>query len=214
MEYLGPSGRLKAREQFTVRRPASLRIDAMSPLGVALIVAADGSQIAIFNPSDNTLIKGPASAATLARFTQIPMAPEQAAQLLLALPPEESLLTTAPSSSRNEDDLKILSYSGVDGGYELEFSGGELVLVRAHDKSGHETYEVHYSDYHDIGAMKFPFELQARFVATGTTIKLRYLNPSIDRQIADSTFMLSPGPGTRVIELGLTTPSSLVAGPA
>src|SRR5262249_15731233 len=59
MEYSGPSGHVRAREQVIVRRPASLRMDVMSPLGVALIVAGDNRQIAVFNPSNNTLIRGP-----------------------------------------------------------------------------------------------------------------------------------------------------------
>jgi hypothetical protein len=214
MDYSGPSGHLKAREQFTVRRPASMRVDAMSPLGVALIVAADNAQIAVFNPSDNTLIRGPASAATLARFTGIPMAPAQAVQLLLGLAPDNSVLAARPSSFRTEGEMKILSYAGAGAAnYELGFSGGQLALVRARDVAGQMTYEVHYSDYRDIGAIQFPFELEARFLASATTIKFHYLNPSIDRQIADSTFVLSPGLGTRLIELGFPAPSAPQASP-
>jgi len=214
MDYSGPSGHLKAREQFTVRRPSSLRVDVMSPLGVALTVTADDAQIAAFNPSANTLLRGPASAATLARFTQMPLAPAQAVQLLLGLVPDDSILATAPLSSRTESDMNVLSYAAASGtSYELGFSGGQLVLVRGRDKSGQVTYEVRYSDYRDIGGMKFPFALEAHFVASATTVKLRYLNPLIDRQIADSTFVLSPGPGTRLIEFGFAHQSTVPASP-
>jgi outer membrane lipoprotein-sorting protein len=214
MDYSGPSGHFKAREQLTARRPASLRVDAMSPLGIALVVAADDAKIAVFNPTDNTLTRGAASAATLARFTRIPMAPAHAVQLLLGLAPDNSILAATPSSFRTEAEMTILSY-GADGAlhYELGFSGGQLALVRERDAGGRMTYEVRYSDYRDIGAMKFPFEIQARFFASATTIKFHYLNPSIDRQIADSTFMLSPGPGTRLIELGFATPATLETSP-
>ncbi len=214
MDYSGPSGHFKAREQLTARRPASLRIDAMSPLGVALIVAADDAQVAVFDPLNNTLMRGAASPTTLARFTRIPMAPAQAVQLLLALAPDNSILTATPSSSRTEGKIRVLSYAGTGAAnYELGFSGGQLALVRARDSAGQVTYEVRYSDYRDIGAIQFPFELEARFFASATTIKLHYLNPSIDRQIADSTFVLSPAPGTRLIELGFARPSTLPASP-
>lgn len=213
MDYSGPSGHLKAREQLIARRPASLRVEAMSPLGIALIVAADDAQIAVFNPSNNTLMRGAASATTLARFTRIPMAPAQAVQLLLGLAPDNSILTTAPSSFRTEGDMRVLSYAGAGGAdYELGFSGGQLALVRARDAAGQATYEVYYTNYRDIGAMKFPFEIEARFFASATTIKFHYLNPLIDRQIADSTFVLSPGPATKLIELGFAAPSMLQAG--
>ena len=215
MEYSGPSGHVRAREQFIVRRPASLRVDVMSPLGVALIVAADNQQIAVFNPSDNTLVRGPANAATLGRFTQIPMTPAQAVQLMLGLAPDNYMLSAAPSGLWMEGKMRVLSYSqaGVSD-YELGFSGGQLSLVRAHDRAGQMRYEIRYEDYRDIGAMKFPFRLEATFFASRTTIKFRYLNPSIDREIADSTFVLSPGPGTRLIELGFAAPSAPPATPS
>jgi outer membrane lipoprotein-sorting protein len=211
MEYSGPSGHIKVREQFSVRRPASLRVDAMSPLGVALIVAADNARIAVFNPSDNTLIRGPANSATLERFTRIPMTPVQAVQLLLGLAPDNAVLATSPSRSSTEGEMTVLSYAGATINYELGFKGNQLELVRGRDVAGQVTYEVHYSDYRDIGAMKFPFELEARFFASAATIKLRYLNPSIDRQIAESTFVLSPAPDTRLIELGFAAPASAQA---
>jgi outer membrane lipoprotein-sorting protein len=209
MQYSGPSGHIKAREQLTARRPASLRVEAMSPLGVAMIVAADGDQIAVFDPSNNTLIRGDATAATLAHFTQIPMAPEQAVRLLLGLAPDNSITAVVSSSPWFEGEMKVLSYSSQSGAhYELGFRGGQLALVRKRETDGRIAYEVQYSDYRDIGAIKFPYEIQARFFTSSTSIKLRYLEPLIDRQIADSTFVLSPGPATRLIELGLASPSA------
>jgi outer membrane lipoprotein-sorting protein len=213
MEYSGPSGHLRAREQFSVRRPASLRLDVMSPLGVALIIAADSQQIAVFNPSDNTLIRGPANAGTLERFTRIPMTPTQAVQLMLGLAPDNYVRSAAPSRLRTEGARRLLSYRTGSGDYELGFSDGQLSLVRARDSRGQMSYEIQYDDYRDIGAMKFPFRLQATFFASRTTIKFRYLDPSIDREIADSTFVLSPGPRTRLIELGFATPSTTPANP-
>jgi outer membrane lipoprotein-sorting protein len=214
MEYAGPAGHFKVREQVTVRCPASLRVEAMSPLGIALIVAADDRQIAVFNPSNNTLMRGAANAATLARFTQIPMEPAQAVQLLLGLAPDNSMLAAAPSSTRSEGEMTVLAYAGAGtASYELGFSRGQLALVRARGAAGRVAYEVNYSDYRDIGAMEFPFAIEARFLTNATTIKLHYLKPAIDRQIADSTFVLSPGPGTRLIELGWAAPVSLQAIP-
>jgi hypothetical protein len=207
MDYSGPSGHFKTREQFAVQRPGSVRVDAMSPLGVALVVAIDDVQIAVFNPSDNTLIRGPANAATLARFTRIPMAPAQAVRLLLALAPESSSIADTPASAGTEGEMKVFSYTGIAGNYELGFNNDHLALVRARDADGRVTYEVRYADYRDIGAMKFPFELDADFMAAGTRLKLRYLNPSIDRPIANSAFVLSPQPGTRLIQLGFASPS-------
>jgi outer membrane lipoprotein-sorting protein len=203
MEYSGPGGRLKVREQLIVRRPASLRVEAMSPLGVALVVAADQSQIAVFNPSQNVLMRGGANADTLDRFARIPMPPREAVQLLLALPPDSSVLGATPSAVSTEGTLKVLAYSLEDGSQcELGFAGGQLEMVRESGKGGQVSYEVHYDDYRDIGGVTFPFKIEANFFASATKIKLTYSNPSIDSQIADSVFVLAPGPGTRLIDLG------------
>jgi hypothetical protein len=206
MEYSGPAGHFKAREQITVRRPASLRVEAMSPLGVALVVAADGGQVAIFDPAKNTLMRGPASAATLDRFAQIPMAPQQAVRLILALSPESALLAFPPSSSHDEGDSKVLSYARANGASdELGFAGSDLVMVREKSPDGQVLYEVRYSDYRDIGALKFPYQVDASFPAAGTTLKLRYERPIIDGDIPDALFVLSPGADTRQMNLSVRT---------
>ena len=204
MEYAGPNGHLKAREQLTVRRPASLRVEALSPLGVALIVAADANQVAIFDPSQNTITRGAATAATLSRVAQIPLAPEQAARLLLALPP--AAVATAPCVHTAEDrGVPGLACTRADGTVdEIAFLDGNLALVRESDRAGAIVYEVRYSDYRDIGAVQFPHTIEARFPATATTITLRYENPGVDRAIPDSAFILTPGPQTRELRLGRT----------
>jgi len=210
MEYAGPNGHLKAREQIIVRRPASLRVEAMSPLGVALVVAADGGQIAVFDPSKNTLMRGPASAATLDRFARIPMAPQQAVRLLLALSPDSAILAFAPSAVRDEGAMKVLSYARSNGMIdELAFADRNLVAAREKTPAGQLIYEVNYKDYRDIGGMDFPYELEARFPSAGTAIKLRYEKPIIDGEVADSAFVLSPGPMTRQINLGLNDDSGV-----
>jgi hypothetical protein len=204
MEYSGPGGHFKAREQMVVRRPASLRVEAMSPLGVALVVTADAGQIAVFDPSKNTLMRGPATAATLDRFAQIPMAPQQAARLLLALSPDNAILTMPPSSQSDDADTKVLTYARAGGAIdELGFTDGLLTLVRERLPDGQLSYEVHYSDYKDIGAIKFPYAIDANFPSAGTTVKLRYERPIVDGEVADSLFVLSPGPSTRLIDLGM-----------
>lgn len=203
MEYSSASDHFKAREEITVRRPASLRVEAMSPLGVALVVAADGTQLAVFDPSKDTLMRGPATAPTLARFVQIPMAPEAAVRLLLALAPDPDLLNAPPASASSEGEVNLFSYRRADGAIdELGFKDGRLVLARERSAGGAINYEVRYSDYRDIGAMPFPYQLEADFPVAATSIKLRYARPIIDAALTDSLFTLSPGPSTRQINLG------------
>jgi hypothetical protein len=209
MEYTGPNGHLKVRERITVRRPASLRVEALSPLGVALIVAADATQVAIFDPSKDTITRGAATATTLSSVAQIPLAPAQAARLLLALPPDAALTSAPLVPAPADNGMTALTFTRADGSTEeIAFRDGNLALVRETTAAGTLAYEVHYGDYEDIGAMQFPHTIDARFPATATTIKLRYGNPAIDSVIPDAAFILTPGPQTRELRLGFSAESS------
>jgi hypothetical protein len=214
MEYSNGKDHFKAREQIVVRRPAKIRVEAMSPLGVALVVAADGGQISVFDPSKNTLIRGPATAATLERFAQIPMAPEAAVRLLLALAPDPAILVRPPDSTADSDGMTVVTYRKPDGLLDqLGFKEGRLALVREKLPDGRVSCEVRYGDYRDIGAMPFPYEIDADFPLAGTRIKLIYQRPIIDAQVPDSMFVLSPGPSARQINLsGRAAPADLPKG--
>jgi hypothetical protein len=203
MEYTGPNGHVKARERITIRRPASLRVEVLSPLGVALIVTADTNEVAVFDPSRNTITRGPSSAATLDRVARIPLAPDQAARLLLALVPDPSILGRLPKATSAINGESTLSFALDDTATsQLTFTNGDLTSVRDQLSDGTIDYEVNYSDYRDIGGFAFPHTLEASFPAAGTSIKLRFDSPLIDQAVPDSTFVLNPGPQTKELQLG------------
>lgn len=210
MEYKGPRGRLKAREQITLRRPASLRVEALSPLGVALVITANADQLAIFDPSKNTITRGAANAATLGQVAQLPMTPQAAVRLLLGLPPDPALLKSAPIASHEEQGMATVLFADHDGATcELDFTGGNLTTVRQTSADRVTRYEVDYSDYRDIGSLMFPHVIVASFPPTMTTLKLHYEQPRVDTVIPDSAFVLAPGPQTK--ELSLSYNSSVGA---
>ncbi len=127
MEYQGPRGRVKARERIALRRPASLRVEALSPLGVALVITANADQLAIFDPSKNTITRGAANAATLGQIARIPMTPQAAVRLLLGLPPDSQNLKSAPLASHDEQGTSIVQFAGGGGARcELGFTNGNL----------------------------------------------------------------------------------------
>jgi outer membrane lipoprotein-sorting protein len=214
MEYTGGGQHFKARENIVVQRPASMRVEVMSVAGVALVVAADGGQIAVYDPGKDTLMQGAASAATLERFARIPMTPDAATRLLLGLSPDSGMLSAPPDSMTVNGDSKILTYRQPGGVVdELGFDGaGNLEMVRETQAGGRVTYEVHYSDYRDVGnGIKFPQQAVATFPKTGTTVKFHFENPSINQDVPDSTFVLLPRPGTRRLTLGMATHATAAA---
>src|SRR5271168_742104 len=109
MEYASGTDHVKAREDIVVQRPDSLRVEAMSPFGVALIVAAQDTHLQIFEPSKTTLMRGTVDAATLARYARIPMAPRDAVCLLMGIVPE-ARNALAPDSATRTEGMTLLTY--------------------------------------------------------------------------------------------------------
>jgi hypothetical protein len=200
MDYSGGSQHVKVREEFAIKRPASLRVQALTPFGVAAVVAANGSTVTIYQPSDNTFYRGAATADTLDRFARIPLAPEQAVKLLMGLLPEDESYFAKPASVRTEGDLTIGTYE-LPGGEadELGFADGQLRLVRT--RGSGVNYQVTYSDYHDVGGLAFAHGLDARFLNTGTHLNVKYSNVIVNPTISDSEFVLVPQGTARVIDL-------------
>lgn len=203
MEYTNGADHVKAREEIVVRRPDSMRVEAMQPFGIALIVVAQDSRLQIFEPSKNTLMRGTADANTLARFARIPMAPRNAVGLLMGIVPEAQS-TAPPDSVTNEGDVTVLSYLDADRSRrELGFQNNQLVMVRQRTATGAIAFEIRYADYHDIGGVMFAYKIDAEFPLAQTQIGFVYKRPIVNGNIADSVFTLTPGPGAKQVDIGM-----------
>ena len=204
MEYTAGDQHVKAKEEIVVRRPDKLRVEAMSPFGVALLLAAQGSELAIFEPGRNRFMRGAATAETLDRYVRIPMAPADAVGLLMGLAPPAFVLNANADTVSSEGGMMIASYGdSASGPRELGFSGGNLAMVRETAGDGRVNYEVRYSDYHDIGGVMFPYVVDATFPAAGSHVTFRYIRPIVNGVIPDSTFVLTPAPGATLMNLSL-----------
>jgi outer membrane lipoprotein-sorting protein len=200
MEYTAADRHVKAREQIAVERPSSLRVEAMSPLGVALLLAARGKQLEIFEPSEHKFIRAAANADTLERYARIPMEPAEAVGLLMGLAPNISqLAAAAPEAIASEGEMTVASWRDkMVGTRELGFQDGRLAMVRERQPDGRVVYEVRYSEYRDIGGLMFPYLVDADFPLAGSHVTFRYERPIVNGAIDASTFVLTPPPGVQV----------------
>jgi outer membrane lipoprotein-sorting protein len=204
MEYTAGDQHVKAKEQIVVKRPANLRVEAMSPFGVALLLAAQGPQLAIFEPGQNRFMVGQANADTLDKYVRIPMEPSNAVNLLMSLAPPTFPLSSSNYTVRNDGTMLIASYGDdASGKRELGFAGGNLAMVREAASGGRVEYEVRYGEYHDIGGLMFPYTVDATFPGAGSHVTFRYLGPIVNSVIPDSTFVLTPAPGATVTNMSL-----------
>jgi hypothetical protein len=204
MEYTAGDQHVKAKEDLVVKRPGNLRVEAMSPFGVALLLAAQGSDLAIFEPGRSRFMRGHANADTLYRYLRIPMAPADAVALLMGLAPPGFALDRVADSVSIDGAMTVAAYRNSAAGVrELGFSAGNLAMVRETAGNGRVDYEVRYRDYHDIGGVMFPYVVDAAFPAAGSHVTFRFLRPIVNGDIPTSAFVLTPAPGATFMNLSL-----------
>jgi outer membrane lipoprotein-sorting protein len=204
MEYTAGDQHVKAKEEIVARRPDNLRVEAMSPFGVALLLAARGSDLTIFEPGKNRFMRGHADSDTLYKYVRIPMAPTDAVGLLIGLAPPAFELGNNPDSVSKDGAMIVATFgNGASVAHQLGFSDGNLAMVRETAAGGRVNYEVRYSDYHDIGGVMFPYVVDATFPTAGSHVTFRYLRPIVNGVIPDSTFVLTPAPGATLMNLSL-----------
>ena len=202
MEYTAGDQHVKAKEDITAKRPGNLRVEAMSPFGVALLLAAQGNDLAIFEPGQNRFMRGQANADTLYKYVRIPMAPTDAVGLLMGLAPPAFALGSSANTVSNDGAMLVTTFGdAASGTHALGFSDGNLAMVRDTGADGRINYEVRYSDYRDIGGVMFPYVVDASFPAAGSHVTFHYLRPIVNGVIPDSTFVLTPAPGATLMNL-------------
>jgi hypothetical protein len=74
VDHYGERGRVRGELMLFAARPARLRMDAISPFGVALAtLTTDGSRFALADLRNRRFYWGPASACNIARLTEVPV---------------------------------------------------------------------------------------------------------------------------------------------
>ena len=91
---------LWTREALLVRRPDAVRIDVLSPFGLALAVGVQGSLLWAYPPAESTRYEGPASAANLTRLLGAPVEVGDVVEVLLGLPPARAASVGGPTAAR------------------------------------------------------------------------------------------------------------------
>ena len=212
MEYTASGQHLKAREDIVVRKPSDLRVEARSPFGVALLLAAQGDELAVFEPGENRFMRGEATAETLYRYVRIPMAPADAVCLLMGLAPRDFVTGAAPDAETNEGAMMVATYgTGPSGIRQLGFADGNLAMVRDRGSDGRVNYDVRYTDYHDIGGVMFPYVVDADFPTAQSHVTFRYSRPIVNGAIPNSTFVLTPAPGATMMNLSMEAGAALAS---
>ena len=194
----GLSG-LWVREAILVRRPDAVRIDVLSPFGLALAIGMRGQLLWAYPPARATRYEGEATPANMTRFLGAPVAGADVVDVLLGVPPERRPVAPPALSVTGEREYR-LTIPLADGTQTIWFQGDTLVVRRAEETSGDTVaLRVAFDDYQD----GFPRALDVAAVG-GAAAHLTY--DAVEPNAPVDPALFAPPPARRVLPLEAAPP--------
>ena len=184
---------LWTREAVLVQRPRTLRIDVLSPVGLAMALGTDGTILWAYPPQDGVRYEGPASPENLARVLGATIAIGDLIDVLFGLPPAREPVGALRLETTSDHEY-LLTLPLADGAQQLWFRGDPLALVRAEEGP----LRVAFSD-HEAG---FPHSIEVLVPATGATVTLQYDQIEANPVLDPTVFLPPPAPEVRPLPTG------------
>ena len=158
------------REAVVVERPRAVRVDVLSPFGLALALGTDGSTLWVYPPQEGLRYEGEATPANLARFLGAAVSSEDLVDVLLGVPPRR-LPTAPPRSEALRDGMLRVIVPFADGEQRLDFAGRPAQLQRAEEaRADGPVMRIDFDDYRN----GFPWRMDI-YGAEGSSASLRYV---------------------------------------
>ena len=187
--YQSGDDNLGARHAVLVRAPDHFRLEVLSPFGALAVVASDAHELVVYARREAKIYRGPASADSVAAYTQVPIAVADVTSILLGLPPDRT--PTGPATvARDEAAGAFKLVLPIAEGRELVwFEPGTLVPVASETPlASGVTVRVAFGDYRDIGSLPFPHAIDLRAEPGDRVVRIRYASPSLNTEIAETLF--------------------------
>ena len=183
------------REAILVRRPAAIRIDVFSPLGLALAVGVQRGVLWAYPPAAATRYEGAATPANLSRFLGAPLAVADVIDVLLGVPPARAASGPPELSTTDEGEYRV-TVPLAGGSQTIWFAGETLTVRRAEERSGDVlTLRLAFDDYRD--AFPHAIEIAAPTAAADARLVFETVEPNA---VLDPA-LFAPPPAPRVLPL-------------
>jgi hypothetical protein len=188
------------RQAVLVQRPGEVRMDVLSPFGLALALGAQRDLLWAYSPSEQVRYEGEASPPNLARFLGAPVTVADLIDILLGLPPARTAVT--PPTLERDPDRRLVVTLPFDGGTQrIWFDPTTFEVVRAEERRGDVlTFVVAFDDYRE----GFPHALDVSSPVVGSSASLAY--DSIERNPALDPVLFAPPSTPRVVPLEAAAP--------
>jgi outer membrane lipoprotein-sorting protein len=170
---------LWVREAVLVRRPDAIRIDVLSPFGLALAVGVQGDLLWAYPPARGARYEGRATPANLVRFLGTPIAVADVVDVLLGVPPAREPVAPPLAS----------------GTQAIWFAGDTLLVHRAEEtREGDVVLRVTFEEYED----GFPRRLD---LAGEGDRSARLTYDAVETNAVLDPSLFAPPPAPRVLPL-------------
>jgi hypothetical protein len=185
--------RIWTRQAVLVQRPSSIRIDVLSPFGLALAIGTEGRTLWAFPPQRGVRYEGPATPANFTRLVGTPLDVDDLVDVLLGVPPAREP-AVPPSLARDGDDWVLtVPYRG--GTEESRFATDTLALTRVEDRRDAATpLVVRFADYRDGFARTVDLD-------AGGGMSASIAVDEIEPNVAIDPSVFAPPPAPRVLPL-------------
>jgi outer membrane lipoprotein-sorting protein len=197
-------GRYSTRQTLLWRRPALLRLDALSLFGQpSMSLVADAAQVLIYYPAEGTFFQGPSSAATLARVIGLPLDVDEVVPLLMGYIRPSPAHQVSALYLQTDDGMHLLRFAGVEGRLIQDaWVDPEQLLPRRvlrYTAQGTTAVDIVYSDFrHLTDTFPASHALAIWLPQAETEIRIQFLTVELNPGLSPALFQLSPPAGVRI----------------
>jgi hypothetical protein len=185
----------------SVRRPASIRIEAILPTGdPGAVLVADRGRFALVDLRNNVFYRGPATPRNLSRLLPAPFTPEELVSLLTGAIP--ALPAAQPVASRREGGAVVLTLAAAGVSQQVWLGSDLRVLrVRRSSEAGAALWDVTLEEHDDSTGAQVPQLLHLDAPKARTKVDLRLRNAVGNRAPPPGAFVLAVPQGMKIEEV-------------
>ena len=183
--------------QLVMRRPASLRIAALDPLGnPAALLVADGGRFALLDLRSNVFYRGPSTPENLSRLIPEPLRDDELVSLMFGAMPQ--LRGARPVEAHRTGDGSVLTLAAGELRQEV-FLGADLRIERARRfRGGDLWWEVQLDDFDDASGQQMPRQLRLSAPADKIQVDVQLKERVWGKPTSPSAFQLTPPKGAKI----------------
>jgi hypothetical protein len=198
-----PGKNFATQEVILARRPAFLRLEALSPLGTPLFYfVTTGKNLSMYHPGENRYYRGLAQPRHFSSILPAGLEPEEIIAILLG---EFPLFPYADFSSRYDarEELWFLELKGPSGGegqiFGIDPQSGRI-LSAEYSLQG-ISRRLSFSDYREESSHFFPHKIHFECPSARTQFTIEYQEIVLNPEWAEEDFHLPVPQGAQIIPL-------------